>query len=177
MPGEVDLVVLFLPGDPFLAAAFERDPEIQTQALKQRVLLATPSTLVALLRTVAIYWQQRSLAENAQRIADVARELYDRAATFGDHLGKVGKGLDDAVIAFNKAVASFERRFLPMSQKLRDLHAADDTRRAVEAPARIEEGVRRVAAPDADPIARRSDEAPETLPLFSAPGSAADDDD
>ena len=90
--GDVDMVVLFLPGDPFLAAAFARAPDLQIEALRSKVLVATPTTLVALLRTIAIYWQQRSMAENAEKIAGVARELYDRAALFGEHLGKVGRG-------------------------------------------------------------------------------------
>src|SRR5262249_29161988 len=78
----VDLVVLFLPGDPFLAAAFARDPNLQVDALRDRVLIATPTTLVALLRTVAIYHQQESLARNAEEIAETARVLYERAAKF-----------------------------------------------------------------------------------------------
>ena len=92
LEGDVDLVVLFLPGDPFLAAAFSEDPDLQVEALRSKVLLATPTTLVALLRTVAIYHQQRALADNAREIADTARDLYERAAKFGEDLAKTGKG-------------------------------------------------------------------------------------
>jgi DNA recombination protein RmuC len=134
LEGDVDLVVLFLPGDAFLAAAFGEDPDLQVDALRSRVLVATPTTLVALLRTVAIYHQQRALAENAREIADTARELYDRAAKIGADLNRAGRGLTTAVKAFNEAVGSFERRFLPMGQKLEDLKVTEQSRRDLEAP-------------------------------------------
>jgi DNA recombination protein RmuC len=134
LEGDVDLVVLFLPGDAFLAAAFGKDPDLQVDALRSRILVATPTTLVALLRTVAIYHQQRVLAENAREIADTARELYDRAAKIGDDLGRAGRGLKTAVDAFNAAVGSYERRFLPMGQKLADLKVTEQSRRELTAP-------------------------------------------
>lgn len=130
--GEVDLVVLFLPGDPFLSAAFSKDPEIQLQALRDKVLIATPSTLVALLRTAAIYWQQSALVENAALIGEVARQLYERAAKFSEDLGRVGKGLQSALDAYNDAVGSYNRRLLPMSQKLDQLKISAQTRRQIE---------------------------------------------
>ena len=134
LEGDIDLVVLFLPGDAFLAAAFGEDPDLQVEALRSRVLVATPTTLVALLRTVAIYHQQQVLAENAQQIADTARELYDRAAKIGEDLGRAGRGLKTAVDAFNAAVGSYERRFLPMGQKLADLKVTEQSRRELSAP-------------------------------------------
>ena len=130
--GEVDLVVLFLPGDPFLSAAFAQDPELQLQALREKVLIATPSTLVALLRTVAIYWQQSALVENAALIGEVARQLYERAAKFSEDLGRVGRGLQSALDAYNDAVGSFNRRLLPMSQRLDQLKISAQTRRQIE---------------------------------------------
>jgi DNA recombination protein RmuC len=138
LEGDVDLVVLFLPGDPFLAAAFSKDPDLQVEALRSRVLVATPTTLVALLRTVAIYHQQRALADNAREIADTARELYDRAAKIGDDLGRAGRGLKTAVDAYNAAVGSFERRFLPMGQKLQNLKVTEQSRRELTAPEPLE---------------------------------------
>jgi len=134
LEGDVDLVVLFLPGDAFLAAAFGKDPNLQVEALRSRVLVATPTTLVALLRTVAIYHQQRVLADNAREIADTARELYDRAAKVGDDLGRAGRGLTTAVKAYNDAVGSFERRFMPMGQKLVELKVTEQSRRELAAP-------------------------------------------
>lgn len=159
--GELDLVVLFLPGDPFLAAAFERSPELQTEALRAKVVIATPSTLVALLRTVAIYWQQRTLAENAQQIEKVARELYDRATTFGAHLDKMGRGLEDAVDAFNAAVGSFQRRFLPMSKRLEELGGTAPGAPRLEAPRAVEDVPRRIDVVPDDELA--------ALPLFELP--------
>ncbi len=169
--GDLDLVVLFLPGDPFLAAAFERDPDLQTEALRAKVIIATPATLFALLRTVAVYWQQRALAENAQRIAETARDLYDRAANFGAHLDNVGRGLEDAVEAFNQAVGSFERRFLPMGRKLEELKAVSTSAKELGAPRVVEDKPRRVDAGPEDELA--------ALPLFElpVPAGSGDDDD
>ncbi|MEZ5333475.1 MAG: DNA recombination protein RmuC, partial [Thermoanaerobaculia bacterium] len=144
LPGEIDLVVLFLPGDAFLAAAFEHEPELQVEALRSKVLLATPTTLVALLRTVAIYWQQRSLAEHAEEIAGVARELYDRAAKLGEELDGVGRGLQSALDAYNRAVGSFKHRLLPMSSRLEQLKVTEQSRRELAAPEEIDTAPRSV---------------------------------
>lgn len=127
--GPVDIVVLFLPGDPYLGAAFAQDPELQTWALRSRVLIATPTTLVALLRTVALYWQQKSVVENADAIADAARELYDRVAVFEEHLHGVGGGLKRAIGAYNSAVGSFERKVFPMARRLEELKAGGGAKR------------------------------------------------
>ncbi len=142
--GEVDLVVMFLPGDPFLSEAFARDPDLQVDALRSKVLLATPTTLVALLRTVAIYWQQRSLAENAEEIARTARTLYERAAIVGEKLDGVGRGLKAALSAYNEAVGSFQHRLVPMGQKLEELKVSEQSRRKLTAPEPIDEEPRRL---------------------------------
>jgi DNA recombination protein RmuC len=134
---DLDLVVMFLPGDPFLSAAFSKAPDLQVEALRSKVLLATPTTLVALLRTVAIYWQQRALAENAETIAAAARELYDRAAKFSEELGKIGQGLNSALQAYNRAVGSFDRRLMPMARQLEEMRVSDQAKRKIEAPAAI----------------------------------------
>ncbi|MDH3254762.1 MAG: DNA recombination protein RmuC [Acidobacteriota bacterium] len=141
----VDLVVLFLPGDPILAAAFEREPELQTEALRHKVLIATPTTLVALLRTVAIYWQQSAVVENAEAIAAAARDLYERAAKFGGDLQKLGRGLKSALDAYNTAVGSFERRLMPMGRKLEEMKVTEQSRRRLDAPEPIDEAPRQVA--------------------------------
>lgn len=140
--GAVDLVVLFLPGDPYLAAAFERAPDLQVEALREKVLIATPTTLIALLRTVAIYWQQHSLAEHAQDIATTALELYERAALLGEHLGNVGHGLGAAVDAYNAAVGSFRSRLLPMASRLEALEVVEHSKRTLEAPEPVVEAPR-----------------------------------
>ena len=142
---DLDLVVLFLPGDPFLSAAFSKDPDLQVEALRSKVLIATPTTLVALLRTVAIYWQQRSMAENADAIADAARELYDRAAKLGVELEGVRKGLKSALDAYNRAVGSFDRRLLPMGRRLSELKVSEQSKRDLTAPQPIDEEPRRIS--------------------------------
>jgi len=158
LEGDVDLVVLFLPGDPFLAAAFSEDPDLQVEAIGSGVLLATPTTLVALLRTVAIYHQHLTLAENAREIGEVAATLYDRAAKFGDDLARAGRGLKTAVDAFNAAVGSFERRILPMGQKLESLKVTEQTKRRLTAPQVLTEGPRTVSADTGEETPGESDD-------------------
>ncbi|MEJ2085303.1 MAG: DNA recombination protein RmuC [Acidobacteriota bacterium] len=145
LDSDLDLVVMFLPGDPFLAAAFAKDPDLQVEALRSKVLIATPTTLLALLRTVAIYWQQRSMAENAEAIADTARELYERAAKFGEDLAKIGAGLGTALRAYNTAVGSFDRRLMPMSRKLEEMKVSEQSKRELKAPDSIPDEPRKLA--------------------------------
>lgn len=121
--GEADFTVLFLPGDHLLSAAFEADANLQALAFEKRVLITTPVTLVALLRTVALYWRQHQLAENAQEIAAEAKELMGRLGTFIDHFAKVGRGLSQALGAYNSAVGSYERRILPSGRRVAELQA------------------------------------------------------
>jgi DNA recombination protein RmuC len=110
------------------------------------VLIATPSTLVALLRTVAIYWQQLSMAENAQRIAEAAQTLYKRTADFAEHLDRMGKELHGAVDAYNKAMGTFEHRLLPMAERLRELKVAEQVKKTIESPRVVDEQVRTLNA-------------------------------
>ncbi len=118
-----EFVVLFLPGDQFLSAALEADPSIVDRGIRSRVLLATPSTLVALLKAAAYGWRQEAVSINAEEIAKLGRELYDRIVTFGEHLEKAGRGLDQATRSYNAAVGSFENALLPGARKFTDLGA------------------------------------------------------
>src|SRR4051812_49234660 len=121
-----EFVVLFMPADPFLDAALQRDPSLMEHAFARNVVLATPATLVAMLRTVAYTWRQEALARNAVAVHALARELYGRLATLGDHVGKLGGALGAAVSAYNRAVGSLEARVLVSARKLADLGVSDD---------------------------------------------------
>jgi len=115
-----DYVVMFVPGEHFVAAALEHDPELWDFAFERRVLLATPTNLVAIARTVAQVWRQDGLARDAQEIGRMGAELYERLATAADHLKRVGGGLESAVNNYNKFVGSFERNVLSSGKRLAD---------------------------------------------------------
>lgn len=116
-----DFVVLFIPGDQFLSAALDVDHTLIEDALSQNVILATPTSFVALLRAVAYGWRQEVLAENAEVIREVGQDLYGRLATFAEHLSKLGRSLDNSVSAYNKAISSYDSRILPGAKKFTEL--------------------------------------------------------
>lgn len=138
-----DFVVLFIPGEHFLSAALDLDPALLEDALRKKVILATPSSLIALLRAVAYGWNQQALTENAERIRDLGEDLYKRLCTFSAHLAKVGKHLGDSLDHYNKAVGSFERQVLSGARKFPEMgiHPA----RELETPEQIEKGVRQLS--------------------------------
>jgi DNA recombination protein RmuC len=116
-----EFVIAFIPGDPLLAAALEHDSALLEHAVANHVLLATPTTLIGLLRTVAYGWQQDALAENAREVQQIGRELYKRLATFGEHMARTGRSLSGAVDAYNKAVGSLERNVMPQARRFQEL--------------------------------------------------------
>lgn len=121
-----DFVVMFIPGDAFVAAAFERDPALFEEAVRNKVLIATPVTLIALVKAVGFGWQQELLAENARDIAAAGRELYERVRVFGGHMAGMGQSLKQAVERYNRSVGSLEGRVLPSARRLEALGAAPD---------------------------------------------------
>ena len=118
-----EFVVLFLPGDQFLSGALQADPSLIDRAIAKKVLLATPATLIALLKAAAYGWRQESVSKNAEAIAELGRQLHDRVAVFADHLDKVGRGLETANKAYNAAVGSFDAALVPGARKFVELGA------------------------------------------------------
>ena len=116
-----EMVVMFLPGETLFSAALQHDLTLIEHGLEQRVLLASPITLIALLTTVAHSWRQEALAENYREVARLGKEFYERLATFADHFDDVRKRLDGAVQAYNEAAGSFESRVLVSARRLREL--------------------------------------------------------
>ena len=157
LPCTPDFVVMFLPGEPFLSAAWEQDPALIDAAMEQRVMLATPITLISLLKAVAYGWRQEKIAESAQAISDLGRSLHERLHSLATHLNQVGKALSQAVMAYNRAAGSLERRVLVAARRfgemgvsttgeLPDVRRVDRTIRAV-APAEAPGGPQAEPAP------------------------------
>ena len=126
--GSADFVLMFVPADPIVDAAMKVQPTLWEQAWrKHKVLIATPGTLMAFLRTVALAWQQQEMAENAQQIADLGKILFDRLRTFSERLQEMGDGLNKAVESYNTGVNSFRLRVIPQARRFQELGAVART--------------------------------------------------
>ncbi len=143
-----EFVVLFIPNDSFLAAATEKDPSLVESAMTKKVVIATPTTFIALLRAIAYGWRQELVAESAQRISALGQELSDRMGTLAEHLIKVGGAIGKAVESYNAAVGSFESRILPSARKFRILGAGG--KKEIEELEPIDQMPRSLTAPDVD---------------------------
>jgi DNA recombination protein RmuC len=143
-----DFAVLFLPGDQFLSAALGRDPELLDNALRRNVIVATPSTLVALLKVIALGWRQEQVAQHAATIHALGQELHRRLLTFTGNLGKVGKALNSAVDAYNSAVGSLERSVLPQARRFSELGVTQEPQ--LPAPEPVEKLAREPGRQDLD---------------------------
>ncbi|HTU65496.1 MAG TPA: DNA recombination protein RmuC [Steroidobacteraceae bacterium] len=150
-----EFAVLFLPGDQFLSAALVERPELLDSALKQSIIIATPSTLMALLKVVAYGWRQAAASQNAAEIRELGQELHKRLTTFVGHLQKVGRSLDNALGAYNSAVGSFERNVTPQARRFTELGATSDVLPTVE-PAEQIVRLPQAPTPDADEPPRQN---------------------
>jgi DNA recombination protein RmuC len=148
LPDSVDFVVAFIPGDPLLSAAWEKDPTLFEYALSKNVLLATPTTLIALLKAVAFGWQQDAMAQNAKVVAQEAQSLYKRLVTLGEHLENLGKSISSTVSNYNKLVGSMESRVLPQARKFKDLGAIASAEAPIPDATRVEETTRSITSPE-----------------------------
>jgi DNA recombination protein RmuC len=142
-----EFVVCFVPADAFLDAALREDPTLLERAFDQNVVVATPSTLVALLRTVAYTWRQEALAANAAEVHQLGRELYQRLSTMGSHIDKLGRSLNSAVGSYNQTVSSLESRVFVTARKMIDLKVLEPSD-AIDAPKQVTETARSAQAPE-----------------------------
>jgi len=143
LPRTPDFVVLFIPGEQFLSAALQIDKTLLEDGLKQKVIIATPTTLVALLRAVAYGWRQQSLEKNAEQVRQLGEALYKRLATFTEHLSNLGDRLSATVSHYNKAVGSLERQVLPGARKMEELGI--EAKKKIDSPEPVDQALREPA--------------------------------
>ena len=163
-----DFVVCFMPSEAALHAAFEAEPALYDYALEQKILIATPTTLVGLLRTVELGWRQERIAAEAQEIASAANELHGRVGVFLAHMSKAGRQLKSAVNAYNDAVASAESRVLPQLRRFQELGAASEE---VESPKAIDQTVRPIVAAELEELEESAAAEDSVVELPSRTGS------
>ena len=168
-----EFVVAFIPGDPLLTVALEHEPGLMEHAVANHVLLATPTSLIALLRAVAYGWQQEALAENAREVQLLGAQLYERLALLGEHFSGVGKGLQSAVTAYNKAVGSLESRVLVTARRFVDMGVVGAGEKELAHPATVETTTRVLQSAELGPPAVGLSLLPGVGPSDDAPGFLA----
>jgi DNA recombination protein RmuC len=178
-----EFVVAFIPGDPLLTAALEHEPGLMEYAVANHVLLATPTSLIALLRAVAYGWQQDALAENAREVQQLGAQLYERLSVLGEHFAGVGKGLNSAVTAYNKAVGSLESRVLVTARRFVDMGVVGAGEKELAHPATVDATSRALQASELTPLAPGlsllpgSGDSEETVDTVSAPHPVLGDEE
>lgn len=165
-----EFVVLFVPGEPFLSAALDAEPTLLEYAADRKIVLATPSTLIALLRTVAYAWTQETLSEKTREIHDLGRDLYARLTTMSGHLDRLGRSLNGAVSSYNRAVGSLENRVLVSARRFNDLGVST---RPIESPAPVVDVARPLSA--AELLEEVAEHRPD-LPELCTPPEASESD-
>jgi DNA recombination protein RmuC len=143
-----EFVVAFIPGDPLLTAALEHEPGLMEYAVANHVLLATPTSLIALLRAVAYGWQQESLTENARQVQVLGAQLYERISILGEHMAAVGRNLSGAVTSYNRAVGSLEGRVLVTARRFVELGVVGAGEREPTRPSPVDTVTRPLQAPE-----------------------------
>jgi DNA recombination protein RmuC len=171
-----EFVVAFIPGDPLLTAALEHEPGLMEHAVANHVLLATPTSLIALLRAVAYGWQQDALAENAREVQVLGAELYRRLSLLGDHVAGVGKGLNSAVAAYNKAVGSLEGRVLVTARRFVEMGVVGAGESELVSPAPVDATTRALQSPELSTPTLALLDAPLEMHELLVPGSVLSDD-
>jgi DNA recombination protein RmuC len=157
LSGSPEFVVLFLPGEPFFAEALAQDPHLIERGVERKVLLAGPTTLIALLRAVSYGWQQETMAENASAIRALGIEIFERVTTLSEHFGNLGKKLDGAVDAYNTAMGSFESRVQVSARRMAELGVGDPG--TLGQPERLDRAARPPRSPSSVSSANRSESA------------------
>jgi DNA recombination protein RmuC len=160
LPFTPDFVAMFIPGENFYAAAIERDPALFEDAIASKVLIVTPTTLIALAKAIAVGWRQEKVAENARQVGELGRDLYRRLATMAGHVAGVGAGLDNAVKHYNSFVGSLESRVMPQARKFNELEV-DGAQEPLPELKPVETGTRPLRADNGD-----GPRAAEIIPLL-----------
>jgi len=165
VPSSPEFVVMFLPGEMFFSAALEQDPLLIEFAVDKRVIPASPTTLIALLKAVAYGWQQQAMEENARKISELGRNLYDAVRTLGNHFGALGTKLKSTLEAYNDAVGSLEGNVLVKARKLKDMHAANggEEIRQLDPIDRVPRALQAPEITDGLPFDERDEEAVEPV--------------
>ena len=146
--GDVEAVVMFVPSEALLAITFDFERDLHEFAMKNDILIASPVSLLALLRTIAFQWRQVEQAENTREAIEICRELYGRFATWSEHYQKVGDGVRSAVNNYNKSVGSYNLKINPQAKRLKDIRLNEDLNKEIKQPVNVDSEIRKLQAPD-----------------------------